>query len=368
LGAPLLWTDFASDGECALALDGEGRLLRFETPRVDGPNHHQATARVLNDAHWTRCVVADSAMVAVGGGADGVVGRIDLISNEIVSESRGWVQGVRDLAIRPDGSKVAIVDGIGRLGLWDGGSDVARRLPGVEQQIQRVCFDPSGRLLAAGDALGQVLIWDTTTLELIHRLAANWSADSGERHPVVDLAFNPEGTSVHAACAPWWTLSWELDSKDESLVGEKRMALLWMEALPDELGVLTCGSGVGTISIGHSERLSRPVTQHTDSITCLQAKHGSKIASTGSKDGSVLIWDVESGETLARYAQHRGTVEHIAFAPDPDDERILTAGADGTLALWLVNPTRLAESVAPYGLSQRLRDRFDSWGMAPESR
>jgi WD40 repeat protein len=304
----------------------------------------------------------------VSGGVRGEVFLHDLSKRSIAATQRGWVQGIRHLAIRPDGQQVAIVDGIGRLGLWNGGEGPALRLPGVEQQIQRVCFDASGQWLAAGDALGQVLVWDTTNGELLHRLKGEWSNDSLDRHPVIDLAFGPVGKTVHAACAPWWTLSWDLDRADLPVEREKRMALRWLKVLPKGSGVLTCGTGVGTISTGESKDLPRPATQHTAPLTCMNANGTGEWAATGSEDGSVMVWDVSSGATLARYDQHGGPVSHVTFSPLEGDDRMLSASADGTLALWLVNPTPLAKSRAPYNLSQRLRDRFDSWGLAAESK
>jgi WD40 repeat protein len=52
--------------------------------------------------------------------------------------------------------------------------------------------------------------------------------------------------------------------------------------------------------------------------------------------GAVLLWDARSGEMIRRLGTHNGGVFGIAFLPD--GETLVTASADGTLALWDAAP------------------------------
>jgi WD40 repeat protein len=64
---------------------------------------------------------------------------------------------------------------------------------------------------------------------------------------------------------------------------------------------------------------------------------GSLIA-TGENDGSVRLWDRDSGKVLRRYMGHEATVHSVAFS---DDGRKLASGsADGTARVWRVEPRR----------------------------
>lgn len=370
LGDPITWTGFTSDGEGAIAVDSKGRVLLFKTPRAPKELRACKPPSLLADHKPgpVLCAVASGAQRAVSGGLQGKVILHDLDKETVLAVHGGWVQGIRHLAIRPDGNQVAIVDGIGRLGLWDGKEEFAMRPKGVQQQIQRVCFDSSGKLLAAGDALGQVLVWDTETGDLLYKLTAEWSSENQDRHPVIDLDFGPEGRTVHAASAPWWVLSWDLSAQDKVAVREKRMSFNWLRALPRNLGVVTCGTGRSTFSVGSSGKLSRPANRHVATLTCMDVNTAGELAATGCEDGSVLVWNVVSGATVAQFDQHGGPVRHIAFSPIAGDNRVLSASDDGTLALWPVDPTATAEASAPHRLTDRYLKRFDSWGLAPESR
>ncbi|MDF1729841.1 MAG: hypothetical protein P1U53_19055, partial [Sulfitobacter sp.] len=173
LNSAIHWAAFTSDGEGALALDDDGQLILFHTPRHAPASGRPNPPAILaqHSSGPVHVAIATQAAKAVSGGTNGEVLLHDLDSRTVQAVHRGWVQGIRHLAIRPDGKQVAIVDGIGRLGLWNGEDGSALRPPGVQQQIQRVCFDRSGRLLAAGDALGQVLVWDTQSGELLQQLS-----------------------------------------------------------------------------------------------------------------------------------------------------------------------------------------------------
>ncbi len=369
LGNPLIWTQFTSDAQSAIAVDSEGSVVLFPTPQETQGVQVSAPIAVLaqHKSGPVFCAAATRARRAVSGGAEGEVLLHDLETRTVLSTNRGWIQGIRHLAIRPDGKQVAIVDGIGRLGFWDGGEGPAQRPAGVEQQIQRVCFDASGRLLAAGNALGQVLVWDTRTGELLHKLSTDWDVSTQDRHPVIDLTFDPEGHAVHAAASPWWALSWDLQKPNQPAKHGRRMAFHWIKALPKKQGLLTCGKGVGTFSVGQFSPLSRPATLHVAPLSSMDLNAEGTFVATGCEDGSVLVWNVITGATLARFDKHDGAVRHIAFSPIPGDDRVLSASDDGTLAIWPVNPIPVAEAHAPHDLSDLLRSQLDSWGLAPKA-
>jgi WD40 repeat protein len=53
---------------------------------------------------------------------------------------------------------------------------------------------------------------------------------------------------------------------------------------------------------------------------------------SGSRDGTVKVWDTESGRCLLTLAA--GGREVLSLALSPDDRRLVSGNADGTLTVW----------------------------------
>lgn len=85
----------------------------------------------------------------------------------------------------------------------------------------------------------------------------------------------------------------------------------------------------GTLPLG--ARVSKP-EGHLAGIRCLSfSPDGNKLVS-GSNDGTVLVWDVETGRILKRFEGHTGFARSCVFFPD--GERMASGDARGQVAVW----------------------------------
>jgi WD40 repeat protein len=66
---------------------------------------------------------------------------------------------------------------------------------------------------------------------------------------------------------------------------------------------------------------------------------------TAEDDGSVLVYDIASGQLRRKLTGHRGVVLSLAFTPD--GERLLTASADTTCLLWDLSDLLRAKNGVP---------------------
>ena len=55
-------------------------------------------------------------------------------------------------------------------------------------------------------------------------------------------------------------------------------------------------------------------------------------ASGGFDHGTAHLWDSETGDEIARYNGHSGSVHSVAFSPS--GQLVLTGSQDGTAHLW----------------------------------
>jgi WD40 repeat protein len=71
---------------------------------------------------------------------------------------------------------------------------------------------------------------------------------------------------------------------------------------------------------------------HTrDVTTCAFSPDGTRVLS-GSNDGTLILWDTETGEATVKLVGHSGCVLSCAFSPD--GTQILSGSEDNTLRLW----------------------------------
>jgi WD40 repeat protein len=62
-----------------------------------------------------------------------------------------------------------------------------------------------------------------------------------------------------------------------------------------------------------------------------------RFALAGSGDGQLILWDLETGETIRNYQGHEGPVSHVSFTPD--GHLAVTSALDGTVRIWRVDRT-----------------------------
>jgi WD40 repeat protein len=76
---------------------------------------------------------------------------------------------------------------------------------------------------------------------------------------------------------------------------------------------------------------------------------GSKVASSG-EDGTVRVWDADSGKEIQVFRGHRARVSGVGFSPD--GKRVASAGLDNVVRVW--NPTSGEEILSLEGHKQRI--------------
>lgn len=364
---PLDWAAFTAHGERAVIADRAGRVDWIATPRVAGEAVPGETVRSLAE-HGPGpvvCALAGQSPVVVSGGRDGRVVWQDLRDPSTLREQGPHVQGIRQVALAPDGQTVAFINGIGLLFLWKPGANSITRPAPIDQPYEQVTFSPDGLLVGAGDGLGNTLVWRVADGTLVMEGRPDWNSPQTTRHPVVALGFAADSSQVFAATDRYYLHTWSLDTATPVEKRDRHKWHRWMSVLPDG-HVLTIGAGPGSFHASGALEPRKPATRHSDSITAFATHPEGHWIATGSKDHTVLISDWRLGTTLCRFDLHEGPITHVAFSPLPGDDRVLSTSEDGTLALWHVDPVPHARAMAPHGLFLHELRELDDWGLAEE--
>jgi WD40 repeat protein len=261
-----------------------------------------------------------------------------------------------ELAFNADGSRLAIGNWQ-EVALWNGQTlqPLNQSLKGHTAWVEAVAFNPApdrAELLAAGGADGELFIWNTINNTVQYTLT---------RHQVEirRVAFAPDGRQLVSADESGKVLLWDVDSG---------MLLRELQGHRDYVGSLafsadglllasgSCGQRRADRSCSQGEirvwrlvdgqQLGEPLANHTDWVNDLAFAPNAPILASGSRDKSVMLWDVAPDGTIRLrdvLNGHTNTVLNVQFTPD--GQRLASGGWDRVIKLWRVSDGTLEQEL-----------------------
>jgi len=237
------------------------------------------------------------------------------------------------LAFVGSGPLLAVGDGVpgtsGAVTLFDPGSGkptaTFREPPDA---VHCLAASPDGQFLAAGGAYHDVHVWDLKEAALCHTL-------TGHTDWVAGVAFSPDGEVLATAGADQTLRIWKVGSWEQTLRAGNPEALHGVAFNPDGRSVVVAVGGPGEQGLRtwrtDNARWSRAVdTAGGMPLAVLAAPKLKRlcVACSDNTVKSVTAW----GGVRATLRGHTDWV--YALALSPDEARLASAGADGTVKLW----------------------------------
>jgi WD40 repeat protein len=209
---------------------------------------------------------------------------------------------------------------------------------GHRQSILCIAFSPDGKYVASGGADHALMLWEVSTGRQVRRFAvpdiAVWSA-----------AFSPDGKHIVTAGSGNAATLWETTSEAAIRTFEpparpaiarhadSQLDHIFVAFRPGSRQVLT-GLKDGSVILWDVET-AQPVRKFEGGASiarCAALSTDGKFILTGSTEGKASLSDATTGNHIISYGGGLGPVTAVAFSPD--GKRVVTAGENGALCLW----------------------------------
>ena len=337
----------------------------------------------------------------ITGGADHVARVWELPGGKMALELRGHTDGVTGADVSPDGKRICTssrYDETARV--WD--ADSGAGLFEIKQKgLTSVQFSPSGKQILTVAEQGDAVLWEAVSGQRLRPLAspyaqmrgASWLysarfSPDGNRvalvdwHPavsdvatgqalfeleghtaqVLDIGYSPDGQWIVTASEDRTARIWRAATGKSIAMLPHDAEVIWATFSPDSQWIVTFTSEDKGIHVWDAVSHKKVAELDVQPVDLAFSPDGNFLVTTSDED-TAEVFETRTGARVAELTGHTGPVRSPGFSPD--GRRIVTAGLDGKVNLYLFNLggtttqlVALARERAPRQLTQEERARY----------
>jgi eukaryotic-like serine/threonine-protein kinase len=331
-----------------LALESHGRHPGFEANSAmlaALASHHEARTLFGHRGPIHMAALSRDGKRAVTASEDGTAIVWNLASGEPVAWLIGHTNWIRNAEFSPNGQWIITASNDRTAALWDARTgEMLHLLAGHEGWIWSAAFSPDSLAAATASLDGTVRLWDIST----HRQR---SVLAGHEGSVFQVAFHPDGTRLASGGADKTVCLWNVatGSLQSRLEGHEGGVGITVFTSDGRQLVTAAARPAGFVS-NDGRREERPSTDRAARVWDVETgrlvrllEHSAVVQSvaisrkpghvaTGAADGSVHLWNPQSGQLEHRWQVPEGSIRRLAFSPD---DRMVAAATDcGAVQLW----------------------------------
>ena len=257
------------------------------------------------------------------------------------------------LAFSPD-SKTLVI-GSTTIRFWDveTGSQMSR-LDGHTGKINTLTFAPDGGTLASGDANGEIRLWnigaggDQLTLPRLlggitgkGKPLSDSPALTEHKRPIEALAFTADGTTLVSASRDTTIRLWDVDTRNPHLTIKGHTEAIKALGFLEDGKTLASGSSDCTLRLWNTETRDEqliPIKHRWSALDFAFSQDGKTVV-LGSPGSNMRLRNTDTGDVIATFrTAHKGYINQVKFSPD---DKILASGSrGGSVELWDVRNQR----------------------------
>ena len=264
-----------------------------------------------------------------------------------------YFSSVLSVAFHPDGKILATGDADGEIHLWSAGNlQPLLRIKAHSSWVRSVAFSPDGNVLASGSDDQLVKLWNTSKIETLKTIKLLRPPLKGHTYRVRSVAFKPGGSALATSSYDKTVKLWDINTGKCIKTFEGHDDWVWTaEFSPDGTQLVSSGQDgkvkIWDIATGESSDL---LSDERQQIQTIAFSFDGEILACGSDDKMVKLWNFKTGEYLKSLIGHTDYVRAVAF----NREGILaSASYDNKVRLWDIKTGECTQVFA--GHTHRLR-------------
>lgn len=381
-GGLVLSVDFAEDGSDIVS-GGNEHTMRLWDASAGQPISAPISS---NTGPITDVAISSDGREIVSVGADKTVRVWNADTGTEIDSMSGHTGTITSVALSPADSTVASAGSDGTVRLWRRGTEDVTVFD-AGRPLTSVAFGPTGNQLAVGGVDGQIVVWELSSGQ--RRLFEN-----KDRAIVYDVAFDPKHDRLASVSTSGYLRMWQLHDAHqawernaaEQVPAEIKAKDELAEGLPGSLisvafspdgqrvatgGVswTTAGGAVGFLqsfkvddgaTVGQPIKVGNAVMGIAYSRAQASAG-GDRIVVASFDPYEVQLWNTDKpNDAQFIFAGHQAQVVSVAISPD--NRRIVSASADGSVRIWPNLPTTPAdEAICAKLTSTMTAKQWSTW-------
>lgn len=192
--------------------------------------------------------------------------------------------------------------------------------------VTAVAADPRGELLAAAGDDYTIRILRASTLTVEKTL-------EGHRDLIRTMSFDPQGTELVSAGNDGQLYVWDREkSFDVKRKFGNAPALASVCYSPTGAEIAAVGFRNEVYIVGPSKRDRPQFDSECSDLRAVAYRDDMQMLAVAGRSGDLRLFDPSNGETIGKYALHRGRIHDLAF--HTDSNRIVCVGEDGALTVF----------------------------------
>ena len=258
----------------------------------------------------------------------------DTTTQQHIATLTGRKNKVGSIVFSPNGQTIVSCKN-NMIELWDVHTAKHKTsLQGHTSHINSLSFSPDGKMLASasGNRYGingdnKVRIWDTSTGKQLAEFKNLMSENQEHPHPITSVAFSPDGKTVVSTDKSANIQLWDVHTKKHkttiNVIPHKSSPYAY------KVDAVTFSPDGRTLVVGLRERIS-------------------------SRDGDydkipIIIWDLERGVPQRILAGHTEEITSLAYSAD--GTTLVSGSKDGTVLLWEMRPSPIPRlNITPFSV------------------